>query len=206
MKVALYARVSTGSQSVDMQIADLNAVAARSGWIIVATHIDHGISGSKGRDKRPGFDALWTQVTRREVDLVAAWSIDRVGRSVIDLVNFAGQCEGKGVGLYFHKQAIDTTTAVGRLFFQILGAIGQYEREMIRDRVKAGVAARKANGLPVGNHPLDPKLARAAVVAMLEPGASYGKVAKKVGIGKSTVRDCWVAHLAQQEQVAVNRG
>lgn len=197
-RVAIYARVSTSGQSTDMQIADLTAVAARSGWEIVATHTDHGISGSKGRDKRPAFDALWSQVTRREVDLVATWAMDRFGRSVIDLHNFAEECQRKGVAMYFHKQAIDTSSAIGRLFFTMLSGFAEYEREIIRERVRAGVAARKAKGLPVGNRALDPKAAQAVVRMKIDTGLGYDKIAAALQMPRSTVRDCWKAHLAQQ--------
>ncbi len=90
-RVAIYARVSTDGQTVDNQLAEMRGVADRHGWDVVSTHVDEGVSGAKGRDRRPGFDALCTAVARREVDMVAAWSVDRLGRSLRDLVTFLGE-------------------------------------------------------------------------------------------------------------------
>lgn len=186
-RVAIYARVSTGHQDTDLQLTALREVAARSGWQVVAELVDQGISGAKGRKDRPAFDQMWKMVTRREVDMIAAWAIDRVGRSLTDLVNFAAECDARGVGMYFDRQAIDTSTPVGRMFFQIVGAVGQYERELIRDRVRAGVARAKAKGKRWGNRGVAPEI-EAQVVAALGTG-SLGKIAAKFGLGKSTVRD-----------------
>lgn len=201
MRVAIYTRVSTGEQSTSMQLTDLEAVAVRSGWNVVAMHTDVGISGAKGRDKRPGFDALWKQVTRREVDLVAVWAMDRLGRSLIDLVNFAAHCDAKGVGMYFHAQAIDTTTPQGRMFYQIMGAVAQFEREMIRTRVRAGVAAARARGQRWGKKAtITPEII--AKVAELKTTTTMGwiKIGKAVGIPPTNVRTAWHKHLAAQAQ------
>ena len=104
-RVAIYARVSTDGQTVDNQLAELGQVAERHGWDVVCTHVDEGVSGAKGRDRRPGFDALCTAVARREVDMVAAWSVDRLGRSLRDLVTFLGE---------FYKPRTSTSTCTSR--------------------------------------------------------------------------------------------
>src|SRR3954452_12976422 len=110
-RVALYARTSTDrAQSVENQLRVLQDVASRLGWVVVAVHTDEGISGSKGRDRRPGFDALMKNVTRREIDLVAAWSVCRLGRSLSDLVTFLSDVQARGVDLYLHQQAVDSST------------------------------------------------------------------------------------------------
>ena len=119
--VALYLRVSTKGQSVSNQRRDLEAVAERSGWRIVAIYEDAGISGAKGRDKRPGFDRLLRDATRRQFDMIAAWSVDRLGRSLQDLVATLGELHTLKVDLYLHQQAIDTTTPAGKAMFQMLG-------------------------------------------------------------------------------------
>src|SRR4029077_18507678 len=109
-RVALYVRVSTDHQTIRNQERELRAVAERHGWEIVATFKDEGISGAKGRDERPGLDKLLQAVARREFDLVAAWSVDRIGRSLVDLVGTLQELHSKRVDLYLHQQGIDTTT------------------------------------------------------------------------------------------------
>lgn len=109
-RAALYVRVSTDQQTVENQLLVLNEVAQRSGWTIVHTFSDEGVSGAKGRDKRPGYDALLKAVSRHEVQIVAAWSVDRLGRSLPDLVSFLSDIQAKGCDLYLHQQAIDTST------------------------------------------------------------------------------------------------
>lgn len=188
MRVALYARVSTDLQSVDMQVNDLESVAAKSGWTIVATHIDHGISGGKGRDKRPGLDALWKQVTRREVDMVAAWSVDRLGRSLPHLIALMGEMDAKGCALYLHKQGLDTSTPAGKMMFQMLGVFAEFERAMIRERVRAGVARARANGARWGREGVSAAV-QDRIMALKADGNGYDKIAAAAGVAKSTVRD-----------------
>jgi DNA invertase Pin-like site-specific DNA recombinase len=120
--VALYLRVSTGDQTVENQRRELTAAAGRRGWRVVAEFCDEGISGANGRDKRPGFDRLHRAITRREFDLVAAWSVDRLGRSLQDLVGFLGELHGAGVDLYLDRQGLDTSTPAGKALFQMLGS------------------------------------------------------------------------------------
>lgn len=139
--MAIYARVSTAdhSQTVENQLRDLQAVALRQDWVIVATFTDEGISGAKGRDKRPGYDALLKGVARKDFDLIASWSICRLGRSLPDLVSFLGDIQSKGVDLYVHTQGLDTSTPSGAMMFQMLSVFSSYERAMIRERVMAGL-------------------------------------------------------------------
>jgi DNA invertase Pin-like site-specific DNA recombinase len=127
-RVAIYARVSTDGQSVDNQLRLLSTVAARHGWEAVVTYTDQGISGAKGRDRRPRLDALCGAVARRDVDVVAAWSVDRLGRSLQDLVAFLEELRAKGVDLYLHVQGLDTSTPAGGAMFQMLGVFSEFER------------------------------------------------------------------------------
>jgi DNA invertase Pin-like site-specific DNA recombinase len=139
-RVALYARVSTDkNQTVENQLRELQAVAERLGWTVVAIHADEGISGSKGRDKRPGYDALLKDVARGRVQMVAAWSVDRLGRSLPDLVSFLAELQARRADLYLHVQGLDTSTPSGRMLFQMLGVFAEFERAMIRDRVISGL-------------------------------------------------------------------
>ena len=113
---------------------------------MVAFYRDHGISGAKGRDKRPGLDKLLQAVARKEFDMVAAWSVDRLGRSLIDLVGILQEFHAKHVDLYLHQQGIDTTTPSGKAMFQMMGVFAEFERSMIHERVMAGLARARAEG------------------------------------------------------------
>ena len=150
-RVAIYVRVSTDGQSTDNQRQELEQVARRHEWEIAATFVDRGISGAKGREQRPGYSALWSAVSRRDVDLVAAWSVDRLGRSLQDLVAFLGELKAKGVDLYLHQQGLDTSTPAGKAMFQMMGVFAEFERGMIQERVRAGLARARAKGTKSGN-------------------------------------------------------
>src|SRR5499427_7433911 len=145
-RAAIYVRVSTDkqSESVDNQRNSLLQVAERRGWEVVEIYTDEGISGAKGRDKRPALDAMLNDASRRKFDVVMAWAIDRVGRSLIDLLSTIQHLEAAGIDLYLDVQSIDTTTPMGRLVFQVTGAIAEFERSMIRQRVQAGIDGIKA--------------------------------------------------------------
>lgn len=111
----------------------------RPGWVISAIFTDEGVSGAKGRDQRPGFDKLLKGVARRDFDLIAAWSVDRLGRSLSHLVAFLGDIQTKGVDLYLHQQGLDTSTSAGRAMFGMLGVFAELERSLIRERIMAGL-------------------------------------------------------------------
>ena len=143
-RAAHYVRVSTDHQSVENQIRELRQVAERRGWQVVEDTRDAGISGAKGRDQRPGLDALIKDASRRKFDVVMAWAIDRLGRSLVDLLGTIQHLEAVGVDLYLDQQAIDTTTPAGKLLFQMTGAFAEFERSMIRQRVRAGLSVIKA--------------------------------------------------------------
>ena len=149
-KVALYVRVSTDAQTIKNQTQELEAVAERHGWSVVAVFKDQGISGAKGRDGRPGLDKLMQAVARKEIDLVAAWSVDRLGRSLLDLVGLLQELHAKNVDLYLHQQGIDTTTPSGKAMFQMMGVFAEFERSMIHERVMAGLARARAEGTQLG--------------------------------------------------------
>ena len=186
-RVAFYLRVSTGEQTTANQRRELEAVAAKAGWDVVAIYEDAGISGSKGREHRPGYDKLLKAVTRREVDMVAAWAVDRIGRSMPDLVSFLTELHARGADLYLHQQALDTSTPAGRAMFQMMGVFAEFERSMIQERVKAGLARAKADGTKLGR----PKVAgatEAAIRAARAEGKGIQKIAKELGVGVSVVQ------------------
>lgn len=183
MKVAMYLRVSTDDQTIENQRRDLDEVARRLEWDIVAVYADEGISGSKGRDQRPQFNELLKGVARKEFDLIAAWSVCRLGRSLSDLVNFLNDINNRDVDLYLHKQGLDTSTPAGRMMFQMLGVFSEFERAIISDRVKAGLARTdKVIGRPgVG----DWKINR--VKKQLRSGKSIRAVAELAKVSVGTV-------------------
>src|SRR6516225_1352089 len=149
-KVGIYLRVSTDGQTTENQRRELEAVAARSGWEVMGFYMDAGISGSNGREKRPGFDRLLNDATARKINMIAAWSVDRLGRSLQHLVGFLNELQALNCNLYLHQQAIDTTTPSGRAMFQMCGVFAEFERSMIVERVNAGLARAKANGIKLG--------------------------------------------------------
>lgn len=189
-RVALYVRVSTDGQTVQNQLGELRQVAERHGWQIVQTYADEGVSGTKGREGRPEFDKLLKAIARREVDMVAAWSVDRLGRSLRDLVSLLSDLQAKGVDLFLLQQGLDTSTPSGRAMFQMLGVFSEFEAAMIRDRVRSGVARAKKRGTKSGKPIGRPKLSRdkeAAAEELLGQGMGILKVARSLQMGTGSV-------------------
>lgn len=182
-RTALYLRVSQDSQTTENQRRELLAVAERNGWEIVAEFTDHGISGSKGRDQRPGYDALMKAVARREIDMVASWAVDRLGRSLQDLVTFLNEVNAKGVDLYLHQQALDTSSPSGRAMFGMLSVFADFEREMIRSRIMAGLA--RSDKKP--GRPSLPPIMVEKIQRTLNSGMSIDATAKRLKVGVGTV-------------------
>jgi DNA invertase Pin-like site-specific DNA recombinase len=186
MRAAIYLRVSTAEQSTDNQRRELEQACQRHGWTNAAVYEDAGISGAKGKDARPAFAALAKAIARREFDLVAAWSVDRIGRSLIDLIGFLSDIHSAGIGLYLHQQGLDTTTSSGRAMFGMLSVFAEYERAILRERTVAGLRRAVANGKRLGR----PKIANdreAAVRAALAEGDGVVKIARALGVGVGTV-------------------
>jgi DNA invertase Pin-like site-specific DNA recombinase len=186
-RAAIYLRVSTTGQTVENQRRELEQIAERRGWTVVEIYQDNGISGSKGRDQRPGFDQLLKDASRRKFDVVMAWAIDRMGRSLRDLLDTIEHLEATGVDLYLDQQNIDTTTPAGKLLFQVTGAFAEFERSMIRQRVNAGLARARAQGKRLGRPRVDHRIA-ARVRAELTKGTGVIKTAKALGVGVGTVQ------------------
>ena len=192
-RVGLYLRVSTkNGQTVDNQRQALaEAIGRRAGWIIAEEFVDDGISGAKGRDKRPAFDRLLKAVVRRKIDVVAAWSVDRLGRSLQHLVGFLGELNAAGVDLYLEKQAVDTTTPAGRALFQMLVVFAEFERAIIQERIHAGLARAREKGTKSGKSIGRPQIGwRKAeqIRAELRKGTGILKTARLTGTGVSTVQ------------------
>jgi DNA invertase Pin-like site-specific DNA recombinase len=194
MRAALYLRVSTRDQATANQERELRAVAERLGHEIVEVYADNGISGAKGRDKRPAFDRLCRDAIRGKFDIVMAWSVDRLGRSLQDLVAFLSEIHASRTELYLHQQGLDTSTPAGRAMFQMMGVFAEFERAMIAERVRAGMARAKAQGTKsgrsIGRPRTDPRKRAAIRRAYQAGGVGLRAVAKGFGVGVETVRNC----------------
>src|SRR5712672_3241386 len=160
-RAVLYLRVSTVDQTTANQERELRAIADRMGCEITKVYRDHGISGAKGRDKRPQFDALCKAAARREFDVVMAWSVDRLGRSLQDLVAFLGELHALGVDLFLQQQGLDTTTPAGKALFQMMGVFAEFERAIIQERVRAGLRRARDEGKQLGRPKIDAGIERA---------------------------------------------
>ncbi len=187
-RAAIYVRVSTGSQTVENQLRELRGVAARHEWQIVGEFSDKGISGAKGREQRPGLDKLLQVVARREVEMVLAWSVDRLGRSLQDLLSFLGELHAKAVDLYLHQQGLDTSTPAGKALFQMMGVFAEFERAIIRERVRSGLERAKAQGKVLGRRRNDDPKRLASVRRLRKKGVGIGKIARTLEIGVSYVQ------------------
>jgi DNA invertase Pin-like site-specific DNA recombinase len=189
-RAAVYLRVSTLEQTTANQERELREIAGRMGCEIVKVYKDHGISGAKGRDKRPAFDALCRDAAQRKFDVVMAWSVDRLGRSLQDLVAFLSELHALKVDLFLHQQGLDTTTPAGKALFQMMGVFAEFERAMIQERVRAGLRRAKDDGKQLGRPRIAPDLEKRILAALKAPGRTEGvrKIATRFGVDPSTVQ------------------
>ena len=189
MATAIYARVSTKDQTTDNQVEQLRQVAAKAGWSVSAVYADV-MSGAKGRQQRPELDAMLKAVTRREIDRVMVWSVDRLGRSLQHLVSTMQDISDAGADLYLHQQAIDTSTPSGKALFQMCGVFAEFEREMIRERVKAGLDRTRAKGTKLGRRPIAPIMVRKVKqMKQDDPSLSVRKIAKTMQLSPTSVQN-----------------
>ncbi len=188
-RAAVYARVSTDGQTTDNQLCELRAVAERNGWQIVQEFVDKGISGAKGREQRPAFDALWKGAVRREFDVVMVWAVDRLGRSLQHLVNFLSEIHAKKVDLFIYQQGVDTTTPAGKALFGMMGVFSEFERSMIQERVKAGIRRVRATGQRWGRRTIedtDPAVCT-RMLELRQQGLGMAAIGKLVKLSSRTV-------------------
>jgi len=187
MRAALYVRVSTNEQTTDNQIRDLQTAATQRGWELTRTYSDEGISGAKGRDRRPGLDSMLKDAARRRFDVVMVWTVDRLGRSLPDLVSSMQDLHAARVDLFILQQGLDTTTPSGRAMFGMLGVFAEFERAMIQSRILSGIARARAQGKHIGRKPI-PEAKVAAIKARLSQGVGMLRVARELGVGSGTVQ------------------
>jgi DNA invertase Pin-like site-specific DNA recombinase len=184
-RVAIYLRVSTGEQTTANQRLALEAWAARCGHTVTDVYEDHAVSGAKSSYQRPALARLLKDAVRRRFDIMAVWAVDRLGRSLTDLLNTLQTLKQSKVGLFLHQQGIDTSTAAGNAFFQMLGVFAEFERAIIVERVNAGIARAKVNGTKsgkaIGRPALKTKKLDAARAALAE-GQSIRTAALAAGI------------------------
>lgn len=186
-RVAMYLRVSTKEQSTENQRRELEAVAERAGWQVVKVYEDAGISGANGREKRPGLDDMLRAAGRREFDMVAVWSVDRLGRSLKHLLAFLEELKALKIGLYLHVQGLDTSTPAGEAMFAMLGIFAQFERAMIVVRVNAGIARARAKGVKLGPKKIAPAIVQ-DILDRRDRGESVRHTARETKISTFTVQ------------------
>jgi DNA invertase Pin-like site-specific DNA recombinase len=184
-KAVIYARVSTKDQNTENQIKELREVATKSNWEIVEVYSDVK-SGSKGRANREGLNAMLTAVTKREVDQVLCWSVDRLGRSLTDLVSTMDTINSVGANLYIHTQGLDTNTPTGRAMFEMVGVFAQFERSLIVERVNAGLAVAKAKGVKLGRPRVKERL-KQQIRGLIAEAKSVRAIAKEMKVSTGTV-------------------
>jgi DNA invertase Pin-like site-specific DNA recombinase len=170
------------------QERELRAVAERMGCDVVKVYKDHGISGANDRDQRPAFDALCRAAAQRQFDVVMAWSVDRLGRSLKDLVGFLSELHALKFDLFLHQQGLDTTTPSGKAMFQMMCVFAEFERAMIQERVRAGLARAKAAGKTFGRPRIDSATEKRIRKALRRGDAGIRKIAVQFGVGTGTVQ------------------
>lgn len=186
-RVAFYARMSATGETIENQLRDLQAVAEHQDWQVVDTFIDQSIFKANGREERQALGRLLNAVVREEVDVVAARSVDRLARSLQELVTVLTTLRERNVDLYLHEQGLDTATASGRALYQMLEVLAGLERAIISERINEGVAQAKAKGTRMGHPPITSRLID-DIRALRAQGHSQRVIAKELGVGKGTVQ------------------
>jgi len=185
-RVVIYARVSTEKQVLDNQLNELRQVAINNQWEIVDEYVET-VSGAKGRSRRKEFDRLLKDSLRGKYDLIMSWDVSRLGRSLKDLVHFMEDIQEKDIDLYLHANGIDTGTSSGRAMFAMMGVFSQFEREMIRERINAGLARAKAEGKKLGRPTNYNSGMKQSIKLLREGGMAIQQIARNLEIGVGTV-------------------
>ena len=186
-KVVIYGRVSTLGQTSENQTLMLNEIVQRNGWELVDTYIDDGISGSKGRDKRPEFDRMCKDMIRRKFNRILVWDISRLGRSLQHLVEFLNDVQSVDCNLYIHQSGLDTSTPSGRMMFQMVGVFSEFERSMISERVKLGLQRVVSKGGTLGRRKTVTDNMKSHIMELRKDGLSFSQISTSVGISKMSV-------------------
>jgi DNA invertase Pin-like site-specific DNA recombinase len=190
-RVVLYVRVSTDGQTVANQEQELREVATAKGWEVEKVYRDEGVSGAKGREARHGLDQMLKDAVRGRFSVLMAWSVDRLGRSLQDLIHTLNDLRAAHCDLYLHRQALDTRTPSGRAMFQMLGVFAEFEREMIRERVKSGIERARRTGTKSGRAIGRPKVSieiERKVRALRRRGYGLVKIGRELRVGTRTAQ------------------
>jgi DNA invertase Pin-like site-specific DNA recombinase len=186
-RVGIYFLVSRHDQTTDNQRLDLDRVAEERGWIVEEIYFDHGVSGAMGRDRRPELDRLMTDAARGKLDVVAAWSVDRLGRSLQHVVNMLAELQEQNIAVYLHQQQVDGTTTAGKAMLGMCAVFAEFEWNSTRDRIKAGLDRARAEGKQLGRPKVAVDLER-QILELRRQKLGKLKIAKQLGCGVSTVQ------------------
>lgn len=193
-QAAIYLRVSTDGQTTENQKLALITLLNRAGWDLAGIYEDAGISGAKGRELRPALDNLLKDASRRKFDVVVAWSVDRLGRSLSDLTAMLKELHSLGIDLVLHQQGVDTTTPAGKALFGMLGVFSEFERALIQERVRAGLVRARANGRRLGRPIVATPQLQTKIRTARAKGLSLRKIAKQLGVSAGTVHSVLAAN------------
>jgi DNA invertase Pin-like site-specific DNA recombinase len=185
-RVAIYTRVSTDEQTTENQLRYLHLAAEKNEWVITHVFKDEGVSGAKPLFQREEGKLLKKVIEQGGIDVLAAWSIDRLGRSLTDLVHTLSGLESRNIGLYLDQQRIDTTTPGGRAMYQLLGVFAEFERSLIAERVKSGMQRARAAGKHLGRPPIGNDK-RAMIITLRAQGVGIRRIATELKTGVGTV-------------------
>jgi DNA invertase Pin-like site-specific DNA recombinase len=185
-RVGLYLRVSQADQVTDNQLLDLQRVSEQRGWQIVETYVDHAVSGKQ--DRRPALDRLRQDAMHGKLDVVASWSIDRLGRSLPNVVNLLHALDQQRVAIYLHQQQVDSTTTAGKAMLGMCAVFAEFEWNTTSDRIRAGVARARAQGKRLGRPSTVTDATKQRIRDLARTGTGKLKIAKTLGVGVSTVQ------------------
>lgn len=186
-RICLYSRVSTEKQTCKNQLIELRQTAERLGYTIVQEYVDHAISGTKGRDERPSLDRMLKDASTKKFEMVMIFDITRLGRSLQHCIETLNYLNSIGVDLFFQKQSIDTSTPVGRLTFSLLASLGEYERELIRERIIAGVNRAKESGKKLGRPSSVTDGMKNAIQILRDKGMGIVAISRQLNCGVGTI-------------------
>ena len=188
-KVGIYTRVSTLDQTIDNQLIELRDHCSKMGWEVVKEYADEGLSGTLSRDKRPALNALINDAYRKRFDSVVCWDISRIGRSMKELILFLSDMKDRGIGICSVRQGFDTSTSMGEIMFQFVGILSSWEREMIRERPRAGLDRARREGKTLGRRKITNDTMTAKIIELRNDNKSIRQIASEVGVSRGTVNN-----------------